>query len=290
MELPDFTVKTYRYLRLGMVVLVVMLAAAIGIERTQVDPGCWQSSISGYWFTPVRAVFAGTLLAIGVCLVVIKGNTEREDVFLNVAGMLAPVVAFVPTSVYDQCWSAAPPANRDISADIGNNMGALFVAGVVALLLVGSAVVARAFDGGLDSRHLAGVALSAALLAAGYGWFRVGRSSFEQAAHYAAAIPMFVCIVAVVATNAWSFGRRRPASRRAYVNRYLAIAVLMVGSTVVLGTVMLLTDWQHGLLWIEGALIAGFAVFWLIQTQELWHEGVRSSLASDPARRVRARP
>ena len=37
-------------------------------------------------------------MAIGFCLIVIKGSTAWEDTCLNVAGMLAPVVAVVPTS------------------------------------------------------------------------------------------------------------------------------------------------------------------------------------------------
>ncbi len=291
-RLPDYTVKTYRYLRLGMVVLVVMLGAAIGIERAQVDPGCWQTSISGYWFTPVRAVLVGTLVSIGVCLVVLKGNTEREDAALNVAGMLAPVVAFVPTTFYEECWSAAPPS-RDVPADVANNMGALFVGAVLALAFVAAAVALRAMRGRADLRHVAGVVLVGVLVAAAYAWFALARESFEGAAHYAAAVPMFVCFVAVMVINAWSFGKanepRRRTRRRAYANRYLAVAVVTVAATVGLGLARLLTGWDHALLWIEAVVIAGFAVFWLIQTHELWHQGVRGAVPADPRDRAARR-
>ncbi len=43
-------------------------------------------------------MFTGGLVAIGVSLIAIKGSTDLEDVLLNLAGVLAPIVAFVPTT------------------------------------------------------------------------------------------------------------------------------------------------------------------------------------------------
>jgi hypothetical protein len=99
-------IKTYRYLRLGMVGAVVLLAASIGIERSKV--GCWQTSISAYYYTPVRAIFVGSLMAVGLSLIVYKGRGRGEDLCLNFAGMLAPVVAIVPTKNVGTCWSIEP--------------------------------------------------------------------------------------------------------------------------------------------------------------------------------------
>jgi hypothetical protein len=99
-------VVTYRYLRLGMVGVVLLLGVSILIERWQVD--CWQTSVSAYYYTPVRAVFVGGLMAIALALIVIKGSTTWEDATLNAAGMLAPVVAVVPTADVGRCWSVAP--------------------------------------------------------------------------------------------------------------------------------------------------------------------------------------
>src|SRR5688572_22472438 len=100
--------KTYRYVRIGMVGAVVLLAGSVLLEQREVTNGCWQTSISAYYYTPVRAVFVGVLMAIGLMLIVIKGNNELEDGCLNVAGMLAPVVALVPTSDHGRCWSIPP--------------------------------------------------------------------------------------------------------------------------------------------------------------------------------------
>ena len=43
-------------------------------------------------------MFIGALCAIGALLIVYKGSKDTEDVLLNLAGILAFVVAFVPTS------------------------------------------------------------------------------------------------------------------------------------------------------------------------------------------------
>ena len=79
---PDnpYVLKSYRYLRLVMVGLVVLLAASVLIELQQTGFGCWRTSISSYYWTPVRGVFVGALVAIGTCLIVLKGNTPVEDV------------------------------------------------------------------------------------------------------------------------------------------------------------------------------------------------------------------
>ena len=99
-------VKTYRSVRLSMVTLVLGLAAAVAVERLEVPRGCFQHSISAYYYTPVRGMFVGGLLGIAVCLVALRGNNDAEDALLNLAGMLAPVVAFVPTPNPGSCSSS----------------------------------------------------------------------------------------------------------------------------------------------------------------------------------------
>src|SRR5680860_326649 len=102
----DFVRKTYRYLRIGLLFSVLMLGISIVVERVMIE--CWQTSISGYYYTPVRAVFVSSLVVTGVAMIAIKGQGV-EDLMLNIAGMLAPVVAFVPTqNVSEGCWSSPP--------------------------------------------------------------------------------------------------------------------------------------------------------------------------------------
>ena len=67
-------------------------------------------------------------------MVVLKGSTEWEDILLNVGGMLAPVVALVPTPGKGRCFSVAG-AQPDIQSNVANNIPAIFVAGVVGLVI-----------------------------------------------------------------------------------------------------------------------------------------------------------
>jgi hypothetical protein len=103
----DFAIKTWRYLRLAMIALVVGLAAAVIYEVARRGGDCVQTSISAYYYTPARAIFIGALIAIGACLICLRGSRDWEDILLNVAGMLAPVVALVPTPAPGVCESRA---------------------------------------------------------------------------------------------------------------------------------------------------------------------------------------
>ena len=270
------TLKTYRYLRLAMVLLVLMLFVSVGVEWWHTGRRCFQESISAYYYTPVQAVFVGALAAIGVCLVSLKGDTEWEDVLLNLGGMLLPVVAFVPVPGQGSCRSV-PVLLRDTPADVANNMAALLVTGGVALVIV-VVLVLRSREPATTRARLVGSGVAGAAYLVGVVWFLAGRASFLRFAHYVAAIGFFVCLVGVVVLNARGFRlARRTAvpSRRAFVNRYAVIAALMVLSSVGLGLAGVVLHWRHALLWVEGTLIALFAVFWLSQTEELWDEGLR---------------
>jgi hypothetical protein len=267
-----------------MLTLIAMLAASIAIEWWQAGRDCFQHSISGYYYTPAQAIFVTTLVAIGVCMVALKGNTEWEDILLNAGGILAPVVGFVPTPGKGGCRSV-PVTFRDTPADIANNMGALFVAGGLALAItIGVAIAARRAAANSpgqapwDHRQAVGLVLAALVLGGGIAWFSWNRAGFTMGAHYTAAIALFVCIIGVAILNAKGFDRQRQGVRRMrlpYANRYSFIAVGMVVSVVSIGLWKWLVGWDHAVLWIEGVLIAFFAAFWLIQTQELWREGLR---------------
>ncbi len=276
--LPDIAVTTYRYLRLAMVVLVVLLATSILVEWWSTEPRCWQTSLSSYYYTPVRPVLVATLVALGACLVIIKGESRHEDALLNVAGMLAPVVAFVPTAGYARCWSAEPPS-RDISADVTNNVMALLVAGAAALVI---ALLATAVGTPADQRRFGlGQGLALALWGLGTAWFVLDRPSFEANAHYAAAVPMFGCVVVVTGLQSLSCRHSRD-PRPGYARAYLVLAGLMVVVPAALGAIAWVSGWDYALLWIESALIAFFAAFWVLQTRELWNLGVRPPPGADP--------
>jgi hypothetical protein len=253
----QFTIKTYRYLRLAMVMVTLMLLIAVVVEWRNTKSGCWQGSISAYYYTPVQSVFVGALITIGVCMVALRGLTDEEDILMNLGGMLAPVVALVPTPGPGGCRSvgvavAAAPEN------IQNNMIALFVIG--ALSLVAAAVTL--FGQSVTSAQFLGFGVAALIFLGAVGWFVFDRGGFDRGAHYSAAIPLFASIVVVVILNSrrdnWSW-------------RYMSIAVLMVVGTGVLVAITFLADWDYGILVAEALLIVLFAVFWLIQTVERWN-------------------
>jgi hypothetical protein len=268
-----YAIKTWRYLRLAMVVTVVGLALAVGYERWKVHPGCFQTSISAYYYTPARAVFVGGLITIGACLVCLKGNSASEDVLLNLAGMFAPVVALVPTPHAGSC-SSTPGIAGDRNPNIANNVFALLVIGAIGLgIVAGLALRARwqrAPSASVTAQvgyGVAGAVWLAALVA-----FYADRSDFTQAAHYSAAAALFGCILVVVVLNA--LGWKRKQGDPSTWNRYAAIAIAMLAGSAGIG-VAGIAGWAHWLLALEITLISLFALFWSLQTAELWHDGLR---------------
>lgn len=278
-ELESFAVKSYRYLRLSIVVVVAALFASVLYERSRVD--CWQESVSAYWYTPVQAVFVGALLAVGVSLVVIRGSTDWEDVLLNVAGLLAPVVAFVPTEApARRCASVAFDVDdpRAAEAFIENNVIGFAVGGAVALVVAAALARRRGRGTGrprFEPSTATGLVLAAGLLVGGLVWYGAFRDSFLARAHGAAAVAMFVFVFVVMVINAFAAD---PAYRRIYAATATAMALGAVGTVAaqaVVGT------WRHQILWLEVLELVPFGVFWAVQTVEHWDGGVPTGRERD---------
>lgn len=96
-DLRSFMMETYFALRtliaVGAVLLPVVLVTWAAISP-DVD---MQGSISGFYYTPARDVFVGIVVAVGVALIGYRGYSVGENWLLNLAGVLAIVVALVPT-------------------------------------------------------------------------------------------------------------------------------------------------------------------------------------------------
>jgi hypothetical protein len=270
-RLDQSAITSYRYLRLAIVVVVSSLVASVVIERAHAS--CWQESISAYYYTPVHAMFVGTLVAIGVCLIAVKGRDGWEDTLLNVAGMLAPVVAFVPTGEPTQSCSSTPFLRPNTNSFIGNNVLAFAIGGVLA---IGLAYWIAHRQGKVAVRRPSGTAtigfvISGAFVAAGLTWYWAGRSSFRAHAHSASAISMFTLVGIVVAINSRQ-------ARPRYRPLYAAIAVFMLAAGVAV-VIVQKTDshWRHGVLWLEALEITPFALFWAVQTLEHWQAGLATT-------------
>ena len=271
-------ITTYRYLRISMVGAVALLAVSIAIERAQVD--CWQTSVSAYYYTPVRAILVGVLMAVGLCLIVIKGSTTWEDAALNAAGMVAPIVAVVPTSDVGKCWSQTPnplPVKDGVLADwvvanIDNNITALIVTGIVGLIV--AAVIATIATRNVKAiaevgpvRMRLGLLAAMAFLVGGAVAFALWED-FDTRAHGLAAVTMFLFLAIAVAINAWQ--RRDDPAPRTYFWLYASIAFLMVAAALVMFPMG--SNWDHMVLVLEATEITLFAVVWLVQTKEHWNE------------------
>jgi hypothetical protein len=273
-------VKTYRYLRVAMIGMVVLIGAAVLHEWWATGWRCLQPSVSSYYYTPARGVLVGALVAVGVCLVVIKGNTDWEDILLNLGGAAAPLIAVVPTPEPGTCRSV-PMEVGDTPANVANNVFALLVLGLAGILVT-IVVARRALAPGQRLRPAVrfGVLAMVVLYVAVLITFFAARSLFLEHAHYAAAFVLFVCMVAVVTINAWAYGRQSaqgavPAPSD-YANRYAAVAVVMVATVALMLAWRALFGWAHAVLWIEAVLVGCFAVFWGLQTRELWGQGLRA--------------
>jgi hypothetical protein len=292
----DYIVASYRYLRLANVIVVAILAASLVIEIGKAS--CWQTSISAYYYTPVHAVFIGVLFAIGVTLVALKGRDDLEDLFFNLAGVLAPVVALVPTGVPKKVCSK--PDEALVVKTTGlftNNIPALLVGG--ALAIVAAFVIAR-LQGKVAVHRpqrsaLVGIAVSVALFAAGVVWYFADPDGFEHHAHTPAALAMFVAIWFAVLVNAgwpprvlpWVYRTlalpvptETPTPRQAWFRRWYRGVVLFMVAAAGIWVIGLLADWGHRVFALEALEIAAFAAFWSLQTAEGWDDGV---LAPAPA-------
>ena len=279
----ESTTKTYLYLRVGLVALAVFLGASLAIELAFGDSP-WLGSISAYYYTPVRSVFVGTLCAMGVCLIAIKGRDRpREDLMLNLAGMCAPVVALVPTPLEDAACGGATRCVPDAFVPgVVNNVQALLVVGVVGVVFAARTVRRDAHERG----DLLAIGVSGGGLVAFGLWFFIGRDSFLDYAHYGTAVPMFGLIVVVALVNAAKVdefvaegGTLTVGRAGTYKKAYRAIAYFMgvvIGGALVLFVVKAATDSQpfaHWVFVVEALLLAAFTAFWILQTLQYAEDG-----------------
>ncbi len=279
-RLSAANLKTYRYLRVGIVAMVLLLGVSLAVEIVVSDDPLL-GSISAYYYTPVRNVFVGALTAIGLGLVAIAGRPGWEDSMLNLAGLLAPVAAFVPAALEEgsrdeQTVAGQVEVGDQVAAGVGNNVGALVVVGLLALAFTWATmdrpdpVTRRGF-------------LVIVLVWSGVAvWFLGWPEAFRMAAHYVAAVLLFLLIAGIALVNA---RRIDPAMATRGLNvrqlraAYVAISLAMSLVVLVAGG-LALWQWrgevpvEHWVFWVEAALLLLFTVFWVLQTMEYWDEGL----------------
>ncbi|WP_353952407.1 hypothetical protein V6K52_02895 [Knoellia sp. S7-12] len=288
-------VRTYRYLRLSLVGLVLLLLGCVWLERIGgLEANQHLGSISAYYYTPARSVFVGALVAVGMSLAAIVGRRGFEDSALNIAGMLAPIVAFVPTP---RGAGGAPcdPEGRcsvppEFVPSVVNNVWGLIGLGLAALGL-GAVTIIRRPETSRATKI--GFAIATLTWVAFVAWFVFGRESFLGGAHFGAAVPLFGLITGVAYVNARRASARREGiptrEAKAYATIYGAVAVVMAVTFAVAIVFVVVDQFLGGgtptewVLWVEVVLLVAFATFWITQTFDYWTDGLPEEAATTPA-------
>jgi len=273
-------VLTYRYLRGAMIALLLMLLLSVGYQWWwETDHSCWLGSISAYYYTPARSVFVGSLCALGVSLIVYKGHSPEEDVLLNFSGLMAFVVAMVPTVPDARCGpNAYTQTPVEIAAAVRNNIWSLVV------VAISAAVVAAWLKRGAmtrdptehpTARSVVITVLCGAVLLGELTLFLLLRDRFIALSHGIAAGTMVAGVIAVMVLSALRAEERHQsvASHQGatYKRIYIAIAVaLAVALAVTVLTALTLSGFGHVVLIAEAIIIVLFCTYWGVQTKELW--------------------
>ena len=319
----DFKGKTYDLLRLSMVGVLLAILISVFIEWRAAHE-CLQTSISAYYFTPVRSIFVAGLIAVGVGMIVLEGRNPVEDAFLNLAGLFAPVVAFVPTVDVNSCAlqpGGALSQNKDPSGSqvvevaspaITNNM-------LTYLVVVGLAFVLMAFwrvlvtrrtgkstksgtrpPGRPDAPYLLTSALGLAAWVVGFVYYVNDQRTLVDKGHGVAATSLFVCIIIVVFAGAreraefrheqkWKDGSCGTRLRLLFRDKNAYLGLAMVVAAVAITGIGRSAGWSHWVLDVELALLVLFVVFWLAQTFDSW-SGLEPASKKSPDQKLRADP
>lgn len=271
-ETGPAVLATYRFLRLGILVLTLVLATGV-VQQVIRDGGALLPSISAYYYSPARAVVVGCLCAIGALMIVHRGRSALEDVALDAAGFLAFLVAFVPTARPQDVAVVLAGASRATGVSPGtvlDNTWAVLVGGLAALVLT-AVVVPRAERCTASRAGRAGLVACATGFVGLVTWVLIAPDVFLRFGHTVAAVGLFGGIVAVVGINAVARARATAGKvGHPWRNRYGVGFVLLLASAV-LGVAVLRPLDDAWVFWLEAAVIVQFAAFWVAQTVERWH-------------------
>jgi hypothetical protein len=288
---PDVTLlMTYRFLRCGIVAATAAMVVSVLFEIWQTK--CVRNAISAYFYSPVRTMFTGGLMAIGLCLIVLQGDGDLEEVSLNFAGLFAAMVAVVPTGVSTACdarFDGLPDPNSDgyqhaydqiaepikaVTRDgLQNNLVAYFGVVLVALAFLSWRPQQFARDPARVGRTRVAILVYMVVVVvfavSAYNMWR-GENSF---AHYLPAILLFVAFGIVALHNGW----RRDHVPDWYSTSCKWLLYAMVAGAiiwpVVFNAVAGVDRWVFGL---EATELLLFTTFWVLQTIVFWKRDIIS--------------
>ena len=299
------TLAIYREIRVGMAVIMVMLAAAIAIDGMSAKH--LQGALSEYFYTSAHSVFIAALLALSTLFFVYKGSNDTEDALLTLAGVCTLTAALVPqVRPYNVYSPNRLPEDYNPMAVILPNVGAVAVA-----LFLGWSLTwwlhrrndskqkdtkQKRSPGGTLSLYLLRltvvVGLIALLIAVRVPSFR---PLFAQSAHGIAGTLMIVSFIGTVFCTAYVVRQQEESRhRRRYLVFYRAMAGGMLVTLIAVVALHIARPHLFGELWIfvlESLLILEFAAYWVVQTVELWDTPDRMErLRKDAMDRLAERP
>jgi hypothetical protein len=304
-DVDEFALRTYRYVRVLIVVLSVGLLAAVLLERVTAD--CLLGSISAYYYTPARGLFTGGLIGIGVCLIAIRGENDLQDGLLNVAGLFGPMVALVPMHL--KVGTADHPSREALCIinahrvtdlrpgdireaafglvtagrvdSIRNNTWALLIVIGLGLLLLGWLIWwgRRHPRAGAPKPKWWPWAVSMLVAAGVWAVYRFAHGFYIERVHFTTAILMFAAVSVFAVVDGIRTMRLQHAKKRGIA--YVVLGVILLGGC---GAIMLFgrsANWDYTTFTVEVWGIGVFLVFWVVQTIDLWnHTSRRTAILS----------
>ncbi len=295
------TLAVYRNLRIGLAITAVMLAASFIVQSTYMrrpGKGCWQGALSEYFYTSAHSVFVAGLLGLATLFFVYRGSSDTENALLTLAGIAALTAALVPQgrSYIRLCTPLFIPDAVKEATVIRPNLVAVVAALAVAWVITlfqhhydrrgknGDKVRHKKSPGGNWARCVLRMVVVVGLIA-----LCTPEVDSRDYAHGAAGILLLSSFIATVFATAVVASREQYSPRGATVHRiykgfYRVWAVVML--LTFLGIIAVHCAWPiyFGDRWgtyVEGAVLAEFCVYWLVQTFDLW---------DDPDRRSRLSP
>ena len=281
-------ILTYRALRMGVVAVALLLMTSLVLEVIRTK-GLELTSISASYYSPVSKVFVGVLVATGMALIAIMGREKSEDGALNLAGMLAPTIGMLPTTV----GPSAPGACREgvgkcipstALIDVENNVSSLLVLGFLVLL---GALIYVLKNHGARSPQLRRMILPGAVWLVSATLWLFARELMLVHGHNLAAFVFFILLAWVARINALDPPDGPTVMRltpKAYQRGYKIVSTAMI-ATIVLTAIYdigirvgwLPNPYPQWFFVAESLLLALFIAFWVLQTAHFWRDGVPDS-------------
>ena len=250
---------------------------------------CWQLAISAYYYTSAHSIVIAALLALGTLFIVYKGSSDTEDALLTLAGVCALIAAMVP-----QGRPGLLCGRDDLPPQFQPAVQPNVWAVVIALILGWLFMLWQHWRTRPRQKKSPVGTLATAffwlVMAVGLFALIVHPHWFNENAHGIAGFLLLASFIVTVFVTAYVVSREQASKaphRSAYEWFYWIIGGFMLVTLIAIVMLHLaFPAWRYWTLWIEAALIGEFALYWLIQTRELWNTPDRRELLPEDTQKL----